>query len=132
MKYLLDTCTISDLFKKHHATLERFKRVVPADLSISSITIMEIEYGLKLNAAREEKIRILWQDFLNEIDILPFDNDEAVCTGFLRVHLKNQMIGAYDCMIAGTALVHGLCVVTSNVREFSRLSDLIKLENWRS
>lgn len=131
MKYLLDTCTVSDLFKKHCITLEHFKRVAPGDLSISTITIMEIEYGLKLNAAREEKIRAFWQAFLDEIHVVPFDNDEAICTGLLRVRLKSQMIGVYDCMIAGTALAHGLCVVTSNMREFSRLSDLIKLENWR-
>jgi hypothetical protein len=33
-------------------------------------------------------------------------------------------------MIAGTALVHGLILVTANTREFSRVSGL-QLENWR-
>lgn len=132
MTYLLDTCTVSDLFKKDPTTLGHFKRIMPSELSISSITIMEIEYGLKLNTAREEKIRPVWQAFLKEIQVFSFDEEEALCTAFLRAHLKKHMIGAYDCMIAGTALAHDLCVITSNMREFARLTDFIKIENWRT
>jgi tRNA(fMet)-specific endonuclease VapC len=130
MKYLLDTCTVSDLFKRDVITLEHFKNVAPADLSLSSITVMEIEYGLKLNPSREQKIRPFWHSLLDEIHVFSFDYEEARCASMVRVHLRNQMIGAYDCMIAGTALAHGLCVVTSNIREFTRLEELT-LENWR-
>ena len=107
------------------------KNVSQTDIAISSITVMEIEYGLKLNEARSAKIGPLWEALLEEVYVFPFKEKEAVSTAFLRTHLKKQIIGAYDVMIAGTALAHDLCIVTSNMREFGRLHSFISVEDWR-
>ena len=50
----------------------------------------------------------------------------------IRAQLAAQgtPIGAYDILIAATALRHGLIMVSHNRREFSRLSGL-RLEDWR-
>lgn len=131
MKFLLDTCTVSDFFKQVPSTIKRFKQTSSRNLAISAITVMEIEYGLNINESRATKIRPLWDMFLEEIFVFPFREDEASSTALLRKHLRKQTIGAWDIMIAGTAFAHDLCIVTSNMSEFGRLDSLIKIENWR-
>jgi tRNA(fMet)-specific endonuclease VapC len=55
MNYLLDTCVVSDFFKKIPSVIENFKRLSPKQIHISAITVMEIEYGLNLHKEREKK-----------------------------------------------------------------------------
>ena len=66
------------------------------------------------------------------IATLPFDEADARATAAIRAALKTrgQPIGAYDALIAGTALARGLVVVTSNAGEFKRVSGL-QVEDWR-
>ena len=49
MKYLLDTCVVSDFVKGEKNTLDRLKNIPPNEIAISSITVMEIQYGIALN-----------------------------------------------------------------------------------
>ena len=49
MTYLLDTCTVSDFARGHPRVSARLRATAPSDVSVSSITRMEVEYGLKLN-----------------------------------------------------------------------------------
>jgi len=48
MNYLLDTCVISDFVKGEKNTLFKLKNTSPSELAVSSITVMEIQYGLLL------------------------------------------------------------------------------------
>lgn len=93
---------------------------------------MEIEYGLALNAARARKLAPVMQAMFGAITILPYTNEDARATAALRaaLHKKGRIIGAYDTLLAGCALARGLRLVTSNEREFSRVSGLT-IENWR-
>ena len=65
MNYLLDTCVISDFVKGDKNTLSMLKSVSPNDLAISSITVMEIQYGLALNPNRAKAIASVIRDLLN-------------------------------------------------------------------
>lgn len=132
MNYLLDTCAISDFFKKVPATIKHFERVSPRHIHISTVSVMEVEYGLKLNAERERKIRPIWEIILKQIQILPFSEDCARAAASIRSDLKNSghLIGPYDILIAGTAILHHLIIVTSNIKEFKRISS-ITIEDWR-
>jgi hypothetical protein len=49
MRYLLDTCVISDFIKGETGTTARLKQTPPVDIAISAITVMELRYGLALN-----------------------------------------------------------------------------------
>ena len=64
--------------------------------------------------------------------MIPFDVNEAHESGRLRALLARvgTPIGPYDVMIAGTALAHGLTLVSANTTEFSRVPGL-QLQNWR-
>lgn len=132
MIYLLDTCTVSDLVKGYPQVLARFRTIPPTDFSVSSITRMEVEYGLQLNPQRGAKIGPVMEALFSRITILPFSNVEAKSAGAIRAALRKQgtPIGAYDVLIAATALVHGLTLVTSNTGEFRRVSGL-NVEDWR-
>lgn len=132
MIYLLDTCTISDFFKKNHSVLKHFESLIPDQLKISIITVMEIEYGLRLNLERAEKIRPLWESLLKLLQVEPYSERAALATASIRANLKvkGAPIGPYDILIAGTGIAHNMVVVTSNVGEFERIQEL-SVENWR-
>lgn len=70
---------------------------------------------------------------LSAVTTLPYSAEDARASASLRVALerKGKPIGAYDVLIAGTALARGLVLVTANRREFERVSGL-RLENWRA
>lgn len=132
MKYLLDTCTVSDFVKGHPNVLARIKATPPSLVAVSTLTRMEVEYGLALNAERARKLAPLLDAFFASILTLPFDEADATAAAAIRAALKTQgqPIGAYDALIAGTSLARGLVVVTSNVGEFKRVSGL-QVEDWR-
>lgn len=132
MNYLLDTCVISDFFKRIPSIIKHFEELSPNDIFISSLSVMEIEYGLKLNVERENKIRPLWNSLLQLIEVLPYSTGCARNTARVRAILKaaGLPIGPYDILIAGTALAHNMVMVTSNFNEFNRVNEL-KIENWR-
>jgi tRNA(fMet)-specific endonuclease VapC len=133
MGYLLDTCVVSDFVKGEENTLKRLKSTSPSDVLISSLTVMEVKYGLYINPERAIKIQPLIEAFFRSIIILPFYTEEAEQAAQIRSSLKmaGTPIGAYDVLIAATALTHNHIIVTSNVREFQRVPNL-KIENWRS
>ena len=132
MKYLLDTCTVSDFVKGQSNVLTRIKATSPALIAVSTLTRMEVDYGLALNAGRARKLAPILDAFFSTIVTLPYDEADAHATAAVRAALKTtgQPIGAYDALIAGTGLARGLVVVTSNVSEFKRVSGL-QVEDWR-
>ncbi len=132
MKYLLDTCTVSDFVKGQAKVLARIKATPPNLVAVSALTRMEVDYGLALNAERARKLAPLLDAFFATIATLPFDVADAQATAAIRAALKTsgQPIGAYDALIAGTGLARGLVVVTSNVGEFKRVGGL-QVEDWR-
>ena len=132
MKYLLDTCTVSDFVKGQPNVLARVKTTAPSLIVVSALTRMEVDYGLALNADRARKLAPMLDVFFSTIVTLPFDEADAKAAAAIRAALKTagQPIGAYDVLIAGMGLSRGLVVVTSNVGEFKRVSGL-QVEDWR-
>lgn len=132
MKYLLDTCTVSDFVKGQPNVLARVKATPPNLIAVSALTRMEVDYGLALNAQRARKLAPILDAFFSTIATLAFDEADAQAAAAIRAALKTlgQPIGAYDALIAGTGLARGLVVVTSNVGEFKRVGGL-QVEDWR-
>jgi tRNA(fMet)-specific endonuclease VapC len=132
MKYLLDTCTVSDFVKGQHGVLARIKATPPNQIAVSVVTRMEIEFGLLLNPERARKLAPVMDAFLGAIATLPLSEADAQAAAGIRASLQRQgqPIGAYDVLIAGSGLARGLIVVTANTSEFQRVSGLV-VENWR-
>src|SRR3989344_8224183 len=120
MKYLLDTCAVSDFVKGDKNTLEKIKHISPGEIAISTITIMEIQYGLALNAHFSKKAKSIISDFISVVNKLDFTQGDAEHAAVVRALLRQHgnPIGAYDVLLAGTALNHELIFVSSNTKEF--------------
>lgn len=132
MTYLLDTCSLSDYLKGDINTMERLKQENPYNVFVSSITRFEIEYGLKLKPSLSQKITPQLEAIYQKIKTIDFSIAEADIAAKVRSELKQagSPIGYYDLLIAATALANNLIVVTSNLKEFSKIEDL-SVENWR-
>lgn len=126
MRYLLDTCVISDFIKGETGTTDRLKQTLPVDIAISAIAVMELRYGLALNPQRVQKVEPAIASLLSSITILSFSPLEAEQAAQIRAILKSQgqPIGAYDLLIAATALQNNLLMVTANQGEFNRVPGL--------
>jgi len=133
MRFLLDTCVVSDFAQGQPRVLPRVKAAAPEDLAASAITEMEVAYGLLLNPRLASRLKPVMDAFFEAIRVLPYDRAAAEATATARANLKQRgrPIGAYDILIAGIALAHELILVTSNVREFRRVEGL-RIEDWRS
>jgi tRNA(fMet)-specific endonuclease VapC len=133
VRYLLDTTVISDFTRGEPAVLSRLKAAGKREVSISTVTVMEIEYGLLLNPARARKIEPVIRALLTEMAVFPYEYEDASATAGVRAALakRGTPIGPFDLMIAGTALRRGLVMVTSSSNEFARVSGL-NLEDWRT
>lgn len=133
MRFLLDTCVVSDFAQGRPEILTRVKAAAPKGLAASALTEMEVVYGLLLNPRLARGLKPVMEAFFGAIRVLPYDRAAAEATAGARANLKRRgrPIGAYDVLIAGTALAHELILVTSNVREFKQLEGL-RIEDWRS
>ena len=129
MKFLLDTCTVSDYLRGVDPVVRRIQKAKPSELAISAVTAMELRYG----AARRQstKLTAAVDGFLSGISHLPFDSEAADRAGGLRAAMepKGHSIALADCQIAATALVHGLILVTSDA-DLKRVPKL-KVVDWR-
>ena len=95
------------------------------DLRLSAITLLELERGVRrkertdpvgagpLRRWLEEDVRATFAR-----RVLPVDDDVAVAAAAL--HVPDPM-PEMDALIAGTALVHGLTLVTRNIKDFTRV-----------
>ncbi len=131
MKYMLDTnICIYIIKKKRRKVLETLKTLDIGDVCISTITLAELEYGVK-KSQQKEKNKIALINFLTPIEILSFSDSAAVIFGEIRASLEKegQIIGAYDLLIAAHALSENLILITNNAGEFSRIPGL-SLQNW--
>lgn len=133
MKFLLDTTVLSDFVKGLPAVLEHLKATRKTDVAVSVITVMEVEYGLRINPARARRIRPVIDALLRDVQVLPYESEDARATAGVRAALRKSgtPMGPYDALIAGAGLRHGLTVVTSNCAEFERVSGLM-VEDWRA
>jgi tRNA(fMet)-specific endonuclease VapC len=132
-KYLLDTTVVSDFARGDAAVRSRLLAVPPSAIAVSTITVMEVEYGLALAPGRARKLRPVLTALLDSVEQVPYTADDARASAAVRAELRKRgrPIGPYDLLIAGTALSRGRVLVTSNVKELSHVKAL-DLEDWRA
>ncbi len=131
MKYLLDTDTLSFYMRQRPSILNRFLRVTSNKLVISSVTMMEIEYGFNRKPKQRQKYEPILKPLLEKIQFVDLSVQDGLIAGRIKVQLDSQgtPIGPYDLLIAGIAVSRGLIVVTGNTREYSRITGL-RIEDW--
>lgn len=129
MKFLLDTCSVSDYLRGVDPVVQRLQKAKPSEVAISTVTVMELRYGA--TRRQSPKLTAAVEAFLNGIHILAFDAESAERAGVMRATMekKGHSIALADCQIAGTALAHGLTLVTSD-GDLKRVPNL-KTVDWR-
>ena len=125
--YLLDTNVVSELRKVKSGRADpevgRWSQSVPVSrLFISVISLMELESGVLRVARRDTAQAIMLRTWMTEHvrpafagRVLPID--EAVALRCAALHVPDPC-SERDALIAATALVHGMTVVTRNVADF--------------
>ena len=133
MQFMLDTNILVYVLNarpKHESVLERFDREDPRDMVVSSITLAELRYGIEKSRYRDDN-RTALQRVLRALNVVPFETKAAEIYGTLRARLKaaGKPVGPLDTLIAAHSLALDLTLVSSNLREFSRVPGL-RVESW--
>lgn len=122
--YLLDTNVVSELRKPrpHGAVVAWLQSAADADLHLSAVTLGEIQAGIELtreqDAAKAAEIEA-WADLVAaSYNVLPMDAETFRAWARL-MHGKSDTYYE-DAMIAATAIVHKLTIVTRNVADFAQ------------
>ena len=130
MKYMLDTNTCIFMMKHVTKVIRNFNVKRNDGISISSITLAELEYGICKSAAYEKNREALLA-FLALVDIVSFDDGAGIQYGKIRADLerKGKVIGQMDMLIAAHAKSEGSIIVSHNTDEFGRVDGLV-VEDW--
>jgi predicted nucleic acid-binding protein len=120
--YLLDTNVVSELRRQrpHGAVVAWLRPLDQRDLFISAVTLGELQAGIEVTRERDATKATeieAWVDRVSETwNILPMDTATFRMWARLMHRRSDDLIE--DAMISATARVHGLRVVTRNVKDF--------------
>jgi predicted nucleic acid-binding protein len=120
--YLLDTNVVSELrrLRPHGAVLAWLRSVPDSALYLSAVTIGELQAGVEItreqDATRAAELEIWVGQIADTFNVLAMDARAFRCWARFAHRRSSELVE--DAMIAATAEVHNLTVVTRNVRDF--------------
>ena len=125
--YILDINVVSELRKIHTGKADGrvsawVQTVNISELYVSVITVQELEIGVRLMERRDKAQGRVFRAWLNNQALPVFSErilpiDTAVALRSASLHVPNPQ-PIRDRLIAATALVHGMTVVTRNISDF--------------
>jgi len=136
--FLLDTNVVSELRKARAGRADKNVTAWAASTSatsmfVSMITIQELEIGVLLAERRDSPRGAVLRRWLED-QVLPafaeriIPVDTVVARRSAMLHVPDPR-AVRDALIAATALVHGLSVVTRNVADFAPMATKI-IDPW--
>jgi Predicted nucleic acid-binding protein, contains PIN domain len=138
LKYLLDTNVVSELRKvgddKADPNVTAWVSAQDSrDLYISAVTVLELERGIlsiqRRDIAQGSRLRAWMDDRVRpEFAERIISIDDAIATRCAHLHIPDRRNEA-DAIIAATALVHGLVVVTRNIQDFQG-TGVVLVDPW--
>lgn len=138
--YVLDTNVVSELRKvrsgKANPGLAEWVTQIPsAELFVSAITIHELEHGVLLMERSDSDQGAMLRAWLDQSVAAAFAErvlpvDERVARRAASLHVPDPA-PFRDALIGGTALTHGMTVVTRDLKDFERFDGLDVINPWR-
>jgi toxin FitB len=122
--YLLDTNVVSELRrpKPHGAVIQWFQATPDVDMHICAVTVGEIQAGIEITRVQDARKALELETWLEHLsatfNVLPMD--APAFREWARLMHRASDTLQDDAMIAATARVHGLTVVTRNVTDFKQ------------
>jgi predicted nucleic acid-binding protein len=137
--FVLDTNVVSEMRKagagKANPGVAAWARSVPAALMfLSAISLHELEHGVLLAERRDPEQGALLRRWLDSSVAAAFADrilpvDERVARRAAALHVPDPA-PFRDALIAATAQIHGMTVVTRNVSDFRRFAGLEVTNPW--
>ena len=130
-KYYLDTNICVEFLRgRNQHVSEKIKSFPPSDIKVPLIVVAELVAGAFKSVKREKNLGEI-KYFYENFEIVPFEFYDVFTYGKIRagLELKGQKIGTNDTIIAAVVLSRNGILVTNNVKEFSRVENLI-IEDW--
>ena len=137
--YVLDTNVVSELRKvrsgKADAGVAEWAAQTPSsEMFVSAITIHELEHGVLLLERSDPDQGAVLRTWLDRSVAAAFDGrvlvvDEQVARRAASLHVPDPA-PFRDALIGGTALTHGMTVVTRDRKDFERFHGLDVLNPW--
>jgi hypothetical protein len=121
--YLLDTNVVSELRKPrpHGAVVAWLTEVPDQDLHLSAVTLGELQAGVEITREQDPAKAAEIESWIDEVaqtwNVLPLDAPILRAWGRLMRRRSDDLL--VDGLLAATAKVHQLQVVTRNVRDFT-------------
>lgn len=130
---LIDTDTLSEVMKSRDPSVLRRAReylAIHGQFTFSIITRYEILRGLKAKGAARQLLA--FEDRCRASAMLALTDEIVIRAAEIYgdLHRRGELIMDADILIAATALVHNLVLVTENRAHFQRIPKL-RLESWR-
>jgi len=121
--YLLDTNIVSELrrARPHGSVVAWLRDIRNEDLHVSAVTLGEIQSGIETTRERDEAKAAEIEAWLEQVaeTYNVINMDARAFRSWARLMHRRSDDLIEDAMIAATAAVHGLTVVTRNVRDFA-------------
>ncbi|MGH6719896.1 MAG: type II toxin-antitoxin system VapC family toxin [Alphaproteobacteria bacterium] len=120
--YLLDTNVVSEMrrTRPHGAVMAWLAGVADEHLHVSAVTLGELQAGVEITREHDPAKAAMIEAWIDQVamswNVLPMDV-RAFRRWARLMHRRSDTL-IEDAMIAATALVHGLTVVTRDVRDF--------------
>ncbi len=138
--FLLDTNVVSELRKsssgRANTNVTSWARTVDASaLYLSAISVLELELGVLQIERRDSRQGAALRSWLDGQVLMAFEGrilsvDGAIAVRCARLHVPDPR-SERDALIAATALVHGMTVVTRNTADFET-TGIALLNPWRA
>ena len=121
--YLLHTSIVSELRSRqpHRGVMDWFSGIAPEEVYLSAVTVGEIQSGIEITREQHADLAEELDDWLRNVlesqNVLPLD--ATVFRTWARLLHRRWDIRPVEVMIAATAVVHRLIVVTGNPEVYS-------------
>lgn len=122
MSLLVDTSVLVDVERNHPPALAWLKKAAHTPIYVSAVTVFELHVGADLPGSTKRVANLL-----ESVVIVPVDAAVAARGGeVLRRYESSHGMGRLDALIAATALVARLPLVTLNTKHFPGVKDVRK------